>query len=152
MNKTLIAKPVIKDNYWIIIDGNKKVGNVLATNSGYDVKVNGQSKHFANTKTIQTAEHIVFQKMEKPMVKELPFATFPTTSRAFNSFFDVKRRLHLFTKSKQSRCFHAAGWFALDQTIILCPKYIFIGRYPYQGPFKTKEEASTALNIHSDQH
>lgn len=149
MNK-LIAKPVVKDNFWILTDGNKKVGNVLATGSGFEVKVNGKSKHFTNTKAIQTVENIVFLPTEKPSKKDLPFATFPTTNRVYNSFFDVRRKLHLFTKTKQSKCFHVAGWFVIGEEVILCPKYIFVGRYPYQGPFKTKEEAVTALNMLSD--
>lgn len=149
MNK-LIAKPVVKDNYWIVTDGDKKVGNVLATGTGFDVKVYGQSKHFINTKTIQTVENIVFLPIEKRHHKDLSFAKFPTSSRIFNSVFDVKRKLHLFTRSKQSKCFHVAGWFTLGNDIVLCPKYIFINRYPYQGPFKTKEEAIAALNMRSD--
>lgn len=147
---SLIAKPVKIGNYWIVTDGDKKVGNVLATESGYDVKVNGQSKHFANTKTIQSTEHITFQQLEKPTKKDLPFAIFPTPAKVYNSFLDVRRKLHLFTKTKQSKCFHAAGWFAFSTGVILCPKYIFVERYPYQGPFKTKDEAAAALNILSE--
>lgn len=150
MNKPLIAKPVVKNNYWIVTDGDKKVGNVLATGSGFEVKVNGQSKHFTNTKTIQAAENIIFLPTEKSTKKELPFALFPTTGNVYNSYLDVKRRLHLFTKTKQSKCFHVAGWFAMEHSVVLCPKYIFIQRYSYQGPYKTKDEAIAALNILSD--
>ena len=34
-NKTLIAKPVVKNQFWIVTDGNEKVGNVLADAAGY---------------------------------------------------------------------------------------------------------------------
>jgi hypothetical protein len=44
-----------------------------------------------------------------------------------------------------------AGWFAMKQgsefTTILCPKYIFIQRYDYHGPFKTEEEAKQQINM-----
>jgi hypothetical protein len=64
--------------------------------------------------------------------------------------FDVKRKLHLFTKSNKSKCYHVAGYFMIDQNgqkqVIFCPKYIFIQRYDYQGPFKTESEANSLLN------
>ena len=40
MSKTLIAKPVVKNQFWIVTDGNEKVGNVLADGSGFEVKLN----------------------------------------------------------------------------------------------------------------
>jgi len=30
--------------------------------------------------------------------------------------------------------------------VIFCPKYIFIQRYEYKGPFKTKDEAEALIN------
>ena len=51
-NKTLIAKPVVKNQFWIVTDGTEKVGNVLADGSGFEVKLNGNKTHYKNTKTI----------------------------------------------------------------------------------------------------
>jgi hypothetical protein len=80
----------------------------------------------------------------------MPYPEYPTTSRTYNNIFDVKRKLHLFTKTTKSKCFHAAGYFVIDQNgveqVIFCPKYIFIQRYPYKGPFKTEIEANSLLN------
>jgi hypothetical protein len=82
---------------------------------------------------------------------ELPYPEFPTTSKTYNSIFDIKRKLHLFTKSKKSKCYHAAGWYILNQNgteqVSFCPKYIFIQRYPYRGPYKTEDEAKNQINI-----
>ena len=33
-----------------------------------------------------------------------------------------------------------------EEKVIFCPKYIFIQRYEYQGPFKTKDEAELLIN------
>ena len=38
MTKTLIAKPVVKNQFWIVTNGKEKVGNVLADGSGFEVK------------------------------------------------------------------------------------------------------------------
>lgn len=151
MTKTLIAKPVVKGQFWIVTDGKEKVGNVLSDGSGYDVKLHGNTKHFENTKAIQKQIQIEFQPIKKTIAeKQLPFKEYPTTSKVCNSILDVKRKLHLFTKTPKSKCYYAAGWFVIKQgetdVVLFCPKYIFIQRYPYQGPFKTENEAKAMIN------
>lgn len=149
---SLIAKPILKNQYWVVTDGDKKVGNVISNGSGYEVKLNGNLTYFNDHKDIQRKVNIRFQPMKSNRVRaELPYPEFPTTSRTYNNIFDIKRRLHLFTKSKNSKCYHAAGWFVMNQIgieqIAFCPKYIFIQRYQYKGPFKTEEEAKSQINI-----
>lgn len=151
MNKTLIAKPVVKNQFWIVTDGNQKVGNVMADGSGFEVKLNGSKTHYKNTKTIERITNIKFENVSiKSTKKELPFSEYPTTSRVYNSMLDIKRKLHLFTKTAKSKCYYAAGWFVLQQgpekKVTFCPKYIFIQRYGFTGPYKTKTEAENALN------
>ena len=152
MSKPLIAKPVVKNQFWIVTDGKEKVGNVIADGSGFEVKLNGNKTHFKNTNSIQKQTNIEFQtiKVEKNK-KEIPFNEYPTTKKVFNSILDIKRKVHLFTKTQKSKCFHAAGWYVLFQgdepTVTFCPKYIFIQRYEYLGPFKTEDEAKKLINI-----
>ena len=152
MSKPLIAKPVVKNQFWIVTDGKEKVGNVIADGSGFEVKLNGNKTHFKNTNSIQKQTNIEFQtiKVEKNK-KEIPFNEYPTTKKVFNSILDIKRKVHLFTKTQKSKCFHAAGWYVLFQgdepTVTFCPKYIFIQRYEYLGPCKTEDEAKKLINI-----
>ena len=152
MNKSLIAKPVVKNQFWIVTDGDEKVGNVLADGSGFEVKLNGSKTHFKNTKAIERITNIKFENVGKfkTTVKDLPFSEYPTTTKVYNSMLDVKRKLHLFTKTVKSKCYYAAGWFTVKQgaenKAIFCPKYIFIQRYEYTGPYKTKTEAENVLN------
>ena len=151
MNKSLIAKPVVKNQFWIVTDGDEKVGNVLADGSGFEVKLNGNKTHYKNTKAIERITNIQFENVGKFKTKtDTPFTEYPTTSKVFNSILDVKRKLHLFTTSAKSKCYHAAGWFNItqgaEQKAVFCPKYIFIQRYGYTGPYKTKEDAENVLN------
>ena len=152
MSKSLIAKPVVKNQFWIVTNGTEKVGNVIADGSGFEVKLNGNKTHFKNTNSIQKQTNIEFQtiKIDKNK-KELPFNEYPTTKKVFNSILDIKRKIHVFTKTQKSKCFHAAGWYILyqgeDPTVIFCPKYIFIQRYEYLGPYKTEDEAEKQINI-----
>ena len=152
MSKPLIAKPVVKNQFWIVTDGTEKVGNVIADGSGFEVKLNGSKTYFKNTNTIQKQTNIQFQTIKTEKIKhELPFNEYPTTKKVFNSMLDIKRKLHLFTKTAKSKCYHTAGWYVLHQgsepTIAFCPKYIFIQRYEYVGPFKTEDDAKAVINI-----
>ena len=152
MSKPLIAKPVVKNQFWIVTDGKEKVGNVIADGSGFEVKLNGNKTHFKNTNSIQKQTNIEFQTIKVDRTKkEVPFNEYPTTKKVYNSILDIKRKIHLFTKTQKSKCFHAAGWYVLyqgdDPTITFCPKYIFIQRYEYLGPFKTEDEAKKLINI-----
>jgi len=151
MTGTLIAKPIIKDQYWVVTDGDKKVGNVQATNSGYEVKLNGNYSQFSNTEDIKKKTRIRFEPLKSNKTKaEMPYPDYPTTAKTYNSIFDIKRKLHLFTTTNKSKCYHAAGWFVIDQNgtnqVLFCPKYIFIQRYAYQGPFKSESEAQAYIN------
>jgi hypothetical protein len=152
MSKPLIAKPVVKNQFWIVTDGKEKVGNVIADGSGFEVKLNGNKTHFKNTNAIKKQTKIEFEtiKIDKHK-KEVPFNEYPTTKKVFNSILDIKRKVHLFTKTQKSKCFHAAGWYVLYQgeepAVTFCPKYIFIQRYEYVGPFKTEDEAKKLINI-----
>ena len=82
--------------------------------------------------------------------KEVPLSEYPTTGKVSNSILDIKRKLHLFTKGTKSKCYYAAGWFVMNHSaepeVVFCPKYIFIQRYGYSGPFKTENEAKQAIN------
>ena len=147
----LVAKPIIKDQYWVVTDGEKKVGNVLANGTGFTVKLNGNDTIFRNTEDIKKKTKIRFQPLKSNKTKaEIPYPEYPTTAKTYNNLFDIKRKLHLFTKSNKSKCYHVAGWFNIEQNglnqTLFCPKYIFIQRYPYQGPFKSEDEAKTQLN------
>ena len=152
MSKPLIAKPVVKNQFWIVTDGKEKVGNVIANGSGFEVKLNGNKTHFKNTNAIKKQTKIEFEtiKIDKNK-KEVPFNEYPTTKKVFNSILDIKRKIHLFTKTTKSKCYHAAGWYVMYQSeepnVVFCPKYIFIQRYEYQGPFKTEDEAKNLINI-----
>jgi hypothetical protein len=102
----LIAKPIIKDQYWVVTDGEQKVGNVIAEGSGFNLKINGVSKHFENTSELKRTTRIQFQTLKTDRTKaELPFAKFPTVGKVHNSMLDIKRRLHLFTKTTKSKCY-----------------------------------------------
>jgi len=149
----LTAKPIKDDEFWILTDGERKVGNVCANNVGtFNVTLQNDVFEFESIKKIQKKTNIKFIAPKESTAKvDTPYPEYPTTARTYNSVYDVKRGLHVFTKTKKSKCFHAAGYFVVEhngvEQVILCPKYIFIQRYPYKGPYKTKSEAKNQINI-----
>jgi hypothetical protein len=147
----LVAKPIVKNQFWIVTDGNKKVGNIQANQLGYDVQINGTALKFTNTDDLKKTTNITFQNIEVTSSKTtIPYPEYPTFKKVYNSVVDVQKGLHLFTKTKKSKCYHAAGWFVLNlsgsEQIVFCPKYIFIQRYSYKGPFKTQDDAKNMIN------
>ena len=147
----LVAKPIVKNQLWVITDGVNKVGNIEANSNGYNVKIGASSHTFSTTKSIEKTVHLVFEKPEaKKKTVELPFAHWPTTGKTYNNFFDVKRKIHVYTKTPDSKCYYVAGYFNINingqlQTQF-CPKYIFIQRYPFNGPYNSKNDAEGELN------
>lgn len=143
----LVAKPIVKNQLWIVTDGQRKVGNVEVAGEGYSLTLSGKKGTFASTKAIEKVLPIEFQRPPKPSDPVIPYAAWPTGGKTYNNMWDVKRKLHLFTKSRKSKCYHAAGWFNMKLNgtwqMIFCPKYIFVQRYEYTGPYSTAEGAST---------
>jgi hypothetical protein len=145
---SLIAKPIVKNQLWLITDGNSKVGNLQSTGEGFNLKIGNNQVHFDSTKTIEKMLAIEFQRPHTSKKISLPYATWPTDGKTFNNVFDIKKKIHLYTKTKKSRCFHAAGYFKIKLNngwgTIFCPKYIFIQRYEYKGPFRSTDEADNS--------
>ena len=140
MTKTLIAKPVVKDKFWVVTDGTARVGNIVARSEGYDLKLNSGIEHFKNTAAIKKQRHIDFTNIKSQTVSSpAPFKEYPTPKRIYNSMFDLQKRVHVFTKSIDSKCYYVAGWFKFldneELDIQFCHKYLFIQRYKYIGPF-----------------
>jgi hypothetical protein len=147
----LVAKPIVNNQFWIVTDGEKKVGNIEANNAGYGVRLNGTFLQFNNTDELKKTMQIKFETITHTISKPThPYPEYPTTKRVYNSIVDIQKGLHLFTKTKKSKCLHAAGYFVIDQNgvkgVQFCPKYIFIQRYAYTGPYKTSDEAQAQIN------
>ena len=47
------AKPIIADQYWILRDESKKIGNIQAMPKGYSVRINGRESTFDDLKHVK---------------------------------------------------------------------------------------------------
>jgi hypothetical protein len=144
---TLIAKPVIDKQFWILQENNNKIGNIEACDGGYQVKINNQI--VAQYKTIKLVErniNVTFETVPKPEKKTSNIVHgYQAAGRVYNPVWDVPQKLPVYTKTKKSKSWYAAGWYTVKKgrhwTAEQDPKLIVLKRYPYQGPYHNKKEA-----------
>lgn len=150
----IVAKPVIADQFWILRQDDKKIGNITATSDGFDVKIKDNVTRF------QTISMIAQRGIEFETVahRSAPQKTdtvhgFPALGRVFNPTWDVRHGLPLYTKTKKSKSWFCGGWYRIRQgrtwEVVQSPKLIAVQRYPYQGPFYTEVQAQQTTPVKS---
>ena len=144
---TIVAKPVIDKKFWILQKDNEKVGNIEATHNGFQVTINNQVQEFKTIRMAAQRANIQFEAGVKPTKPNTHSVHgYPAGSRVHNPVWDVQQQLPLYTKTKKSKSWFAAGWYQLKRSrnwrVVQDPKLISLERYPYVGPFQTKEQAS----------
>ena len=144
---TLIALPVVDKQYWILKDNDRKVGNVEACAGGYQVKINDQIAQYKTIKMVEQRVHIQFESTPRT-IKKAPANLvhgYPVAGRMYNPMWDVPQKLPIYTKTNKSKSWFAAGWYQVKKgrawQVLQGPKLIMLQRYPYHGPFHSKEEA-----------
>jgi hypothetical protein len=146
---SIIAKPIVKDQFYILTQDDKKIGNIEATGDGFAVRINNRVMPFKTMAMIRKQIDIEFPAVGNKINREpasYQVQGYPSGSRVYNPIWNVQHKLPLFTKNNKSRSWYAAGWYQVKQrrtwSIVQSPKLITLERYPYQGPFYTKEEAN----------
>lgn len=152
----LLARPVIKNKFWIVEQDGEKVGNIQAIDEGGFVYVhNEQREKFATVNLLKKHFNIVFDKATKEPKKTESRAYdvygWPADSKPHNSLYDVSRKLPIFTKTVKSKSYFCAGYYIIKFSSVwsqaFCPKLITLHRYEFAGPYHTKEAAAEQLGI-----
>jgi hypothetical protein len=145
---TIVAKPVIDKQFWILQEDNRKVGNVEACDGGYQIKINNQTAQFKTIRMLQQRIDIEFlhaSDLAQPCADHSVHG-YPTAGYAHNGIWNVPNRLPLYTKTAKSKSWYAAGWYSVQQgrrwETVQDPKLIVLQRYSYHGPFYTEGEAN----------
>jgi len=144
----IVAKPVVPNQFWILKENDRKVGNIEAGPDGFSVKINDQVQSYKSINTLKKKVSIDFEpavKKQKSTSADLVHG-YSTKGRAYNAIFDVKHQVPLWTKEPRSKSWYAAGWYRVKQgrnwETVFCPKLITLQRYPYSGPFYTEDKAN----------
>ena len=151
--KDMIAKPVVKNKFWVVEDNGQKIATIQATEGGSFVYVHdNEREQFPSIKNLSKKYNITFDTAKFKPAKEDSHNCYgyPTSTKPHNQIWDVKRRIGIFTKTAKSRSMFCAGYFAIkfNNSWVgeYCPKIITINRYEFAGPFKTKEEQKAFLD------
>jgi len=147
---TIIAKPVVDNEYWILKQDDQKVGNIQAVDDGYQVTIANKIVNYKTIPMLCRRENVEFE----PAVAPAPQPSnqvhgFEVQGRVFNALWNVQLRLPLFTKDTKSKSWFAAGWYRVRQhrtwRTVQQPKLITLQRYEYRGPFHTREQANESV-------
>lgn len=142
-----VAKPVVKNKYWIVEADGNKVATIQAVEEGGFAFVHDDTREkFASIKMISKKYNIEFVKADKPKAaKNSDVYGYPCKGSCYNEIYDVARRLPIYTKTLKSRSYFCAGYYLIkfNNTWIreFSPKLITLNRYEFVGPFKTEAEA-----------
>jgi hypothetical protein len=144
---TIVAKPVIDKQFWILQKDNKKIGNIEACADGYQVSINNTVAQFKTIRMAAQRVNIEFESPKKQIKEKTQPNTvhgYPANGRIYNPIWDVPQKLPLFTKTKKSKSWFAAGWYRVKKgrnwAVVQNPKLIVLQRYEYHGPFYTQDQ------------
>jgi hypothetical protein len=152
---TLKAKPVLKDKFWIIENDEQRIGTMSWNDDRYMFSTSGETCFFDNKRDMKQrfGTDIVWTDIT-PNTTTDDHSTktihgFPTSVSPYNTMYDVKRKLPLFTKSDKSKSAYCAGYYIIEfekgWVKSFCPKLITIERYNFKGPFKSEMEMRSEL-------
>jgi len=150
----LTAKPIIENKFWIVEQDGEKFATLRKDETRFVLSNENGVQFFPNRKSVlqQFGKDFFVVKIKKEADNALPneVHSFPTSTKPHNSMYDIKKKLPLFTKSKDSKSLYCAGYYTIrfDKGWVksFCPKLITLQRYDFKGPFKTEMEMRSMLS------
>jgi hypothetical protein len=151
----LIARPVLKNKFWIVEEQGNKVATIQAAEDGGFVYVHNHARErFASIKLLSKARNVVFDNVvpKKEKLSEIhEVHGYPVSQKPWNVLWDVKHQFPVYTKTSKSKSYYCAGYYIIKfnngWVKSYCPKFITLNRYDFQGPFKSKTEMQEALRM-----
>lgn len=146
------AKPVLDDKFWIVEDEGVRVGTLSKNDEGFVVTQKGKIEFYKSENQLKKkfGKNFLVAKIAGETVNSRDVHGYPTRTTPYNSMYDIKRNLPLFTKSSKSKSVYCAGYYLIKFNVnwlkSYCPKLITVERNEYVGPFKTEFEMKAALS------
>ena len=143
----LLAKPVVKNKYWIVEEDGSPVATIQAIEEGGGSAYvhDNERERFATIKMLSKKYNIQFDNAKPPKSKPTHDCYgFGCAGKPYNQVWDVQRKLPIYSKEPKSKSFYCAGYYVIkfNNSWIkeFCPKNITLNRYEFFGPFKTSAE------------
>ena len=102
------AKEIVKNKFWILSNNSENVGTISFNDEQYMLSDSKGSRFFNDTLEIQKSleSKVSWQDLAiKEVQPEKIVNTYPTSCLPYNDMYDVKRKLPLFTKSKNLKVY-----------------------------------------------
>lgn len=146
------AKEIIDGKFWIIEDNGEKVATLSLSDEKYLLSDSKGTRFFDKEDEISSdiGKPIEWNKLDITVIDTKEVHGYPTNTIPYNTLYDVKNKLPLFTKSYKSKSLYCAGYYIIrfDKGWVksFCPKLITVERYKTNGPFKTDLEMRQELS------
>ena len=148
------AKPVLENKFWIVEEEGLRVGTLSKNDEGFVVSQKGSVKFYRSENQLKKTfgkNFLVANIKNESSLSTREVHGYPTRTTPYNSMYDIKHKLPLFTKSEKSKSVYCAGYYIIKfnkgWVKSFCPKLITIERYRSKGPFKTDIEMRQQLSI-----
>jgi hypothetical protein len=144
----LVAKPVVDNEFWILQENDRKVGNVQACAGGYQVRIRNETAQFPTIRMAAQKVNIKFESRLRhaAVVNANQVHGYPAEGRVYNAMWSVTQQLPVYTRTAKSKSWFAAGWYRVRRgrswTTMLAPKLIVLQRYSRAGPFHSENQAN----------
>ena len=150
------AKPILKDKFWIVENEGQRIGTLTVSDDRYVLSSKDKGVRFFDN--MRQLERVLgkteFETTVTSTVTDVEHDQevygYPTSTTPYNTLYDVKQRLPLFTKSAKSKSLYCAGYYIIrfekGWVQSHCPKLITLERYEYKGPYKTEFEMKQELS------
>jgi len=150
---SLIAKPVVKNKFWIVEEDGVKIATIQKSVGGVVFVKDHSRQQFPSIKNLEKTFNISFVKNKKKDKEQddeqHDLNGYPTNSKPYNILHNVKDKTYIYTKQPKSKSYFCAGYyivkFSNSWVRSFCPKLITLERYEFRGPFKSKTEMNTIL-------
>ena len=150
---TVKAKPVLENKFWIVEQEGVRIGTLCKEDEGFVVTSKGKIQFYKNENQLKKTfgkNFLVANIKENNEIVSKDVHGYPTRTKPYNSMFDIKRKLPLFTKSEKSKSVYCAGYYLIKFNVnwlkSYCPKLITVERNEYMSPYKTELEMKMALS------
>lgn len=156
MSTTIIAKPVIKEKFWILEREGARVGMMNFRDGDYVVSM----------RTANVSKEIIIRGEEGLKTQNIQFASrdmthggqmtvmgFPTDQEDVFNVIEIDG-YPCFTKKSASKSVHAAGWYGVKfkngWVQSFCPRLSTVQGYESVGPFKNQTDLRLTLQQKRD--
>lgn len=155
---TLKAKEILKDRFWIIQDGEVRIGTLSISEDMYMFSSAKGTRYFDSKEAVSKVfgKNILVTQVnttnndDTVPASENRIYGYPTLVAPYNIVYDVKHKLPIFSKSDKSKTLYCAGYYVIKfnkgWVKSFCPKLVTLENNQYQGPFTSELEMKQILS------